>query len=221
MLMVGAISGLAAEPDVSAILARVQLLPVEDDAGLDSPAEYSPPADASPEERAKAALISAWREARAARFTKWVRHEDEFLSFLVPDDPRVRLEIKTPKDPVLIAGGQDLSKSISFIRCYRLTFRDETYCLLFLDRQSKFDDNGCFCGTVVYEKYLQHHGALYRFSLMRDGKIKKIQTLGEGLRLAGFEWTHMPISQDVYAQIALSVRVASTSARPALTHGQD
>ena len=82
MLMIGAISGLAAEPDVSAILARVQLLPVKDEAGLlllDSWAEGSPSAKASPEERAEAARASVRREACAARFSKWVRHDDEFL----------------------------------------------------------------------------------------------------------------------------------------------
>ena len=105
-----------------------------------------------------------------------------------------------------MAGQPVRSNGSSFFRCYRLTFKGETYCLLLLDRQSEFDDSICMCGNVAYEKFLQHHGALYRFSLLDDGKIKKRQILGEKMRLVLFEWTHMPIHQEVYAKIALSVR---------------
>jgi len=209
ILMLGAISGVAAEPDVSAIIARVQLLPLKDDAPppvFDSEAISSPFAKGSPEGRARVAEAIAWAEASAARFTKWVRHEDELVSFLVPDDPRVRLEIRKPEDGISVEGDPLRSSGSSFFRCYRLTFRGKTYGLLLLDRQATFDDNICFCGHVAYEKYLQHHDALYRFSLLEDGKIKKIQILGEGLRLVVFEWTHVPIHQEVYEQIALSVR---------------
>lgn len=197
---------IAAEPSLSAILARVQLLPLKSDPNLLQPgsqAEQSKSADGSSEERARA---NAWTEASSARFAKWVRHEDEVVSFLVPDDPRVRLEIKTPEDRIPVAGSPVRSSGTSFFRCYRLTFRGETYCLLLFDRQSEFDDSICFCGHVAYEKYLEHHGALYRFSLLGNSKIKKIQVLGEGMRLVLFEWTHMPIHPEVYAQIALSMR---------------
>ncbi|MGW8256143.1 MAG: hypothetical protein ACWGMZ_01525 [Thermoguttaceae bacterium] len=208
ILVVAAVPEVTAEPNVSEILARVQLLPLKDDPRLlqlqlGSRAGQSQSADVSPEERARA---DAWIEARSARFAEWVRHEDEFLSFRMPDDPRIRLEIKTPEDRIPVAGGPIRSEGISFFRCYRLTFKGETYCLLLLDRQSKFDDSVCFCGHVAYEKYLQHHGALYRFSLLENGRVKKIQVLGEGMRLVLFEWTHMPIHPEVYAQIALSVR---------------
>ena len=66
---------------------------------------------------------------------------------------------------------------------------------------------------MAEEKYLEHHGLLYRFSLFDNGMVKKIQMLGDGLRLVLFEWTHMPISQQVYVQIALSVQVPPAAAR--------
>lgn len=166
----------------------------------------SQPAVNSSEARAQTTRADGDKDAWTARFSTWVRHEDEFVSLLIPDDPRVRLEIKTPEDPISVAGGPVRSSGISFFRCYRLTFNGETYCLLLLDRRAEFDDSICFCGHVACEKYMEHQGALYRFSLLRNGMIKKIQLLGEGLRLVLFEWTHMPISQEVYAQIALGAR---------------
>lgn len=193
---------------MSEILARVQLLPLKDDSRLlqlhsGSRTKQPESEGEASEERAQA---DAWTEACSARFAKWLRHEDDFLSFLMPDDPRVRLEIKTPEDRIPVAGDPIRSDEISFFRCYRLTFKDETYCLLLLDRQTTFDDSICFCGYVAYEKYLQHHGALYRFSLLENGMVQKIQILGEKLRLVVFEWTHMPIHPEVYSQIALSVQ---------------
>jgi hypothetical protein len=208
LFMPEAISTAAEEPELFAVLARVQLLPVEGDPDS-SPfksREDTLSANASPEEQAEAAKNVLRNEARMARFEKWVRYEDEFLSFMIPDDPRVHLQIQTPNDTIPVDGQFVRSNAIRFFRCYRLTFKGETYCLLLLDRQGDFDNSICFCGHVPYEKYLQHHGALYRFSLLENGKIKKIQTLGEGLRLALFEWTHMPIHQEVYTRIALSVQ---------------
>ncbi len=177
IFLIGAVPGVTAERNVSETLARVQLLPLKDDPRLGQlpsggRAGQSKSADESPEERARA---EAWAEACSARFAKWVRHEDGFLSFLMPDDPRVRLEMKTPEYRIPVAGGPVRSGGISFFRCYRLTFKGETYCLLLLDRQNTFDDSICFCGHVAYEKYLQHHGALYRFSLLVPFPVQQLR----------------------------------------------
>ena len=210
--------GVAAEPDVSEILNRVRLIPLKERGGpwhipcaTDDFAQKDDSSDTPP----AATTGNTLTEACSARFSKWTRHEDEFLSFLMPDDPRVRLEIKSPDDPIPVQGSPVRSSGIDFFRCYQLTFKDETYCLLLLDRQSEFDESICFCGEVVFEKYLMHHDAVYRFSLMENGKIKKIQVLGDGLRLVLFEWTHMPIAEEVYAQIALSVQWRRPPQNPA------
>ena len=113
-----------------------------------------------------------------AQFAEWVRYEDEFVSFSYPKDARVSLEIKSPGDPIPILGSPVSSSENSLFRCYRLTFNGATYCLLLLDRTNDFDDGVCFCGHVAYEKYLEHHEALYRFSLFDNGVFKKIQMLG-------------------------------------------
>lgn len=193
LLVLGTAVGRADDSKDLAILARVQLLPIKDDDALFAGRTGAPPD------------IEA--QASQARFTAWSRHEDEFLSFSFPKDPRVSLTIETPKDRTSVAGGPDETTKDSFFRRYQLTFSGETYCQLLLDRKSDFDDVGCFCGSVVYDKYLEHHGALYRFSLLEDGKIKEIQILGDRLRLVLVEWILMPIHQEVYAQIALSVQL--------------
>jgi hypothetical protein len=148
-----------------------------------------------------------WGEACGARFSKWKQHEDEFLRFSFPDDPRVGLEIKSPGDVIPVEGEPLRSGDVSFFRCYRLTFKNETYCLLLLDRSGDFDNSICFCGHVAFEKYLEHGGAWCRFSLLENGQVKRIQILGDGLRLVLFEWTHLPIHQEVYSAIGLGVRM--------------
>lgn len=211
VLAYAAVCRSAEEPptDISAILARIQIILPTKEENISRPVAKETTSDStvkkSPEELAEEARAKIWREGRDSHFKKWTRHEDEFISFLFPDDPRVKLEIKKPEDDIPVAGSPVRSAGISFFRCYQLTFKGDTYCLLLLDRQNEFDDSICFCGHVTYEKYLQHKGSLYRFSLLSNGKIKKIQILGDGMRLVFFEWTHLPIHPDVYAQIALSV----------------
>jgi hypothetical protein len=195
---------LAEEQDHSAILARVQLLPMKADVPQPTPSsEAERPADKS----SLGTEASARNDASAARFSKWVRHEDEFVSLSFPDDPRVRLEIQSPKDPIPVDDVHERNDTSSFLCCYTLTFNGEAYCVLLLDRTQEFDDEVCFCGPVAFDKYIEHHNALYRFSLLDDGKIKRIQILGDGLRLALLESTRLPIHQEVYAAIGLSVRM--------------
>jgi hypothetical protein len=202
-LLLAAAAGMADDSSDRAILDRVQLLLVEDDGNSKFTGNW---AEDSPTARPDIKAI-----ASQSHFAEWTRHEDEFLSFSFPKDPRISFAIKTPEDPISVAGEPVGTTENSFVRCYHLTFNGETYGLLLLDRKSDFDDGICFCGPVVYEKYLEHHGALYRFSLLPNGKVKKIQILGDGLRLVLFEWTHMPIHQAVYARIAMSVQLRQPS----------
>ena len=211
ILLVGRTSSAGEDPNYLDILARVNIFRAADTAGLPATGSGSAAADRSSDKGSADASAAVPPAAGSdsstqAQFAEWVRYEDEFVSFSYPKDVRVSLEIKSPGDPIPILGSPVSSSENSFFRCYRLTFKGATYCLLLLDRTNDFDDGVCFCGHVAYEKYLEHHGSLYRFSLFDNGVFKKIQMLGDGLRLVLFEWTHMPISQQVYAQIALSVR---------------
>jgi len=154
-------------------------------------------------------LKDATLEKVAAKgsFPKWRTHEDEYLSFSYPDDPHIKLETKKPGDRIPIMGGPLRTAGITFLKSYRLALGRHTYCLLMLDRNDEFDDSICMCGAVVYDKYLFHNGALYRFSFLGSGEVKRVQLLCNGLRVVLFERTHLPIHEDVYLDIALSVKM--------------
>jgi len=145
--------------------------------------------------------------AEANAFAKWKKHEDESVTFEYPEDPRITLEVMGPEKGFRVTGGRVGTTENTWFRNYLLKLGGTSYCAMMLDRKADFDDGVCFCGAVVLEKYLFHNGALFRFSLLKDGQVKKVQVLCNGLRLEFFEWTHMPIHQDVYVRIALSVRM--------------
>ena len=211
VVLVARASGADEDASYLDILARVNIFRAADKIGSPISRQGDVATDrlsdkGSAEEPAAVPSPTELQASRQARFTEWVRYEDEFVSFSFQRMCGSALEIKSPGDPIPIFGSPVSSSENEFFRCYRLTFNGATYCLLLLDRTNDFDDGVCFCGHVAAERYLEHHGSLYRFSLFGNGLVKKIQMLGDGLRLVLFEWTHMPISQQVYAQIALSVR---------------
>lgn len=147
------------------------------------------------------------RVAVARAFPAWKTYEDDEVSFCHPDDPRLVLEVKKPGDRIPIRGGPVGTTENSFFRSYRLALGTNTYALLLLDRADHFDDGICLCGAVVYRKYAFHNGALFAFDVLEDGQVKKAQVLGNGLRMVLFEWTHLPMTQEVYVQLALSMRL--------------
>jgi hypothetical protein len=151
-------------------------------------------------------------------FARWKRFEDGLLSFEYPDDPHIVLEIKSPKDKIPVSGDPVRSEGYSFTKAYRLAVGKHTYCLLMVEKTDSFDDSVCFCGEEVFQKYLFLNGAMYRFSLLADGQIKKIQALGNGVRVVLLEWTHSAMPQEVYAKTALSIRLkAPVADRAAMT----
>ena len=147
------------------------------------------------------------RVAKRRDFDHRKRYEDEILSFEYPDDSSITLEIKGPKDAMPISGFPVRSEGYSFSKAYRLAVGEHTYCLLMVEKTDLFDDSICFCGEEVFQKYLFHNGALYRFSFLAGGQVKKIQVLGDGVRVVLLEWTHSDMSQQVYVKTALSIRL--------------
>jgi hypothetical protein len=147
-------------------------------------------------------------------FPKWKTYEDEYLSFNYPDDPHITLETKVPGDRIPIGARPVGTTENTFFKAYGLALGPHTYCLLMLDRKDAFDDGVCWCGPVVYEKYVFHNGALYRFSFLPTGEVKRVQLLCNGLRLVLFELTHLPMHEDVYLDIALSVKLRNGPCDP-------
>ena len=138
-------------------------------------------------------------------FPKWKVFEDEQIAFRYPDHPLIKVEVKTPNDPISVMGDPVRSAEHTYFRTYRLALGEHTYGLLLLDKADAFDDGICFCGEVAYQKYVFHNGSLCRFDFLADGNVKKVQMLCNGFRVVAFEWTHLPMPQDVYVDLALSV----------------
>ena len=147
--------------------------------------------------------------AQGESFSEWKEFDDEYLSFRYPDHPDIKLEVKRPEDEINIMGGPLKSSRETFLKSYRLALGEHTYALLMFDKTDRFDDTICFCGAVVYTKYLFHNGALFRFDFLKNGAIKKVQMVSNGFRVVFFEWTHLPITQEVYLKLAMGIRLKS------------
>lgn len=136
----------------------------------------------------------------------WKSYSDEFVSFTYPNDQRLSLNVLEPGEGFTVQGGVVSSAENSWFRTYELKANDSPYCVIMLERADHFDDGICFCGAVELESYLFHNQAIFRFSLMEGGTMKKVQALSNGLRIVFFEYTHLTIPQDAYKKIAMSVR---------------
>ena len=145
--------------------------------------------------------------AKTGSFAKWKTFEDERVKFLYPDHEAVTVEVKID-EPVPVDGDRVSDVDTSFSRAYRLTAGGETLTVLMLkDGAEWFDDGVCFCGEIVYDRYLVRDGRFYRFGFLESGVMKKMEVLGDRERLMMFEWTHSPIHPEVYRKIARSVEL--------------
>jgi len=133
--------------------------------------------------------------AKTASFKQWNTYEDAYLSFSYPANPNIRVEVRADES--------------TFPRAYRLTLGAHSFHFMTLDREPWFYEVFCPCGEAVYYKYTFHCGVLYRFSFRKDGEVGRIQLLCNGQRVAFSEWPHLPMHQDVYVRIGLTVKLKS------------
>ena len=142
--------------------------------------------------------------AGTASFAKWKRFDDDKVTFSYPDHEAIRVEVKRG-EPVPVDGDRVSDVDTSFSRAYRISAGGETLLVLMYTEADWLDDGVCFCGEVIYDRYLVRSGNLYRFSFLDSGVMKKMQVLGDGERVMMFEWTHLPMHPAVYREIARSV----------------
>ena len=158
-------------------------------------------AESAVAERAKGIVAEL---AGTASFPKWKRFEDDKVTFSYPDHEAIRVEVKRG-EPVPVDGDRVSDEDTSFSRAYRISAGGETLLVLMYTEADWLDDGVCFCGEVVYDRYLVRSGNLYRFSFLESGVMKKMQVLGDGERVMMFEWTQVPMHPAVYRQIVRSV----------------
>ncbi len=180
-------AAIASEPDFARLVASLRVWPLQE-----KRVTY-PPHDSA--------------LAQTAAYAAWKRFEDEFIVFDYPDDGRIVVSVLDGEAAVKVSGGVLSTEPHKWFRAYRLAAGDETYCLIMLERTDSFDDSVCFCGSVVFKKCRFIDNALYRFSFLETGEIKQIQARCDHVRAVLFEWTHLPIHQDVYLRIGLSLRL--------------
>lgn len=142
--------------------------------------------------------------AKTGSFQEWKSFEDDKVKFSYPDHEAITVEVKRD-EPVPVDGDRVSDVDTSFSRAYRIAADGETLLVLMLREADWLDDGVCFCGAVVYDRYLVRNGNLYRFSFLENGILKKMQVLGDGERIMMFEWTHLPMHPAVYRQIARSL----------------
>lgn len=148
----------------------------------------------------------------------WRYFEDEIISFSIPKDPLLEVEVLTPESDTAISvvGSVVGTTDHQFERAYRLTVGPDKlpYGVILVSSADWFDEGICFCGRVAMKRMIVSDGLLKEFSLVASGNAKKVQVLSpEGLRAILFEWTHSAISQATYLEIGNSLRIKSREKR--------
>lgn len=144
--------------------------------------------------------------ANTASFQKWKNFEDDKVKFSYPDHEAITVEVKH-NEPVPVDEDRVSIVDTAFSRAYRVVAGGETLLVFMLKEADWLDDGVCFCGAVVYNRYLIRDGNLHRFSFLENGVMKQMQILGDGERIMMFEWTHLPIHPDVYRQVARTMEL--------------
>lgn len=124
--------------------------------------------------------------AKQLSFKNWKVYDDQFISFKYPDSEFIKLK-KENGD-------------------YLLMIEDETYLSLSLSKSEEFSEDDCFCGAIVYSKYLFHNDSLYLLDFLEEGDYKRIQILKGGYLLFT-HWTHELIPSELYLNLLLSVKL--------------
>ena len=147
--------------------------------------------------------------ATQAHFNAWAEYEDEYISFSYPRHDLITLKVLNQPESDIFRTEQGLLASAenTLSRSYVLNISNRTYCAMTLDKADDFDNETCFCGRIVYQKFKEWEGSLCRFSFLRNGYVKTIQVQKGDRRLVFHEWTHVLAHQDAYFQIAESVRL--------------
>ena len=146
---------------------------------------------------------------------KWKTFEDEFVQFDLPDHPLLKVQVVTPEDKRLIriVGGAVGTTNNNFQQAYRMTVNDLPFGVLLLSEAEWFDDGICLCGPIVHKTCILREGTLLEFSLLPEGRVKKVQALGEKHLAVLFEWTHSALASERYQRIGASIRLKQRSNR--------
>ena len=155
------------------------------------------------------------RFLQASKIEKWKVFEDEHVKFEYPDFPGIEVSATEKR---LAPGSKIYGEPVSTVnrrssRFYSIKSDEVTWAVLMLQDGSWFDEGICLCGAVAIRVYVPDVGHLRAYDLLEDGRLKKMQVLGNGKRLQVFEWTHLPMTQGNYLRFTetISLKYPSTN----------
>lgn len=148
---------------------------------------------------------------------KWKVFEDERVRFSYPDHPgvTVRTADKRALLGIRVYGGPVGSVNRKSSRYYTIGSDAATWAVIMLQSEPWLDEGICLCGAVALRVYVPDQGCLRAYDLLEDGQLKKMQVLGDGVRLQVFEWTHIPMSQESYLRLTESVTLKNAGSKSA------
>ena len=145
----------------------------------------------------------------------WERFSDEWISFDLPKDELLNVDVFTPDEQPRLQGvGSSVGTSDrSFRKVYRLTVGKDRlpYGMIFLSENTWFDEGICLCGAIQLKTFVHRDGNLIELSQLGDAALKKVEVLNDTHRAILFEWTHSALTQKAYARIGCSLRLNSPS----------
>jgi hypothetical protein len=146
---------------------------------------------------------------------RWKTFEDDFVRFDLPDHPLLKVDVVTPekRNRIRVVGDAVGTTNNRFQRAYRMTVNDLPFGVLLLSEAEWFDDGICLCGPIVHKTCILKEGTLIEFSLLPEGRVKKVQALGAKHRAVLFEWTHSVLTAERYQRIGASIRLKQRSNR--------
>jgi hypothetical protein len=148
--------------------------------------------------------------ANRSEFQSWELHQGEGMSFYFPQGVGLSVE--------------EVSSSKTFARLGEIFFQDiggaarwyrvagpegMTWAAFAVDAVNEFDKRERFPSGEVFHKILPADGGVARISLAPDGKLGRVQWIGEGIRVTLLDWQHCASHRAAYAALASSVRLGA------------
>jgi len=152
---------------------------------------------------------------RQEEIKKWKTFSDDDLSFLYPDFPGLTVTAaeQHPPEGTRIYGGPVGTVNRRSSRFYTIGTKDFTWAVLMLQENPWFDEGICLCGAVSLRVFVPGSDGLRAYDLLESGCLKKMQVLGDGVRVQVFEWTHLPMSHESYLKLTESIALRRNASR--------
>jgi hypothetical protein len=148
-------------------------------------------------------------------FPSWRLFESGELSFYIPNDKGMRVEVVDSGGRIPMTGELFYRNEISPDRWYRIVTADNiTWGAISVDEGSLFDDRERYPVEETFHRTMVWGGGVARFSLDAGGHVCRAEWLGEGKRVSLLNWQHGSMHRDAYLALAASIELGDELRRP-------